>query len=187
MHCLKDRDLNLIKILDKEFARIITKEELNKRIDHLAQRINHDYQSKEILFVSILNGAFVFSADLYRKIQGNHRIEFMKASSYKGLKSSGDIRLLLNIDQEDITNKHIIIIEDIVESGNTLSKVMADLGDKGPKSIQIATMFYKPNLFKHSFSPKYIGFVISDEFIIGYGLDYNGYGRNLPDIYQLKL
>ena len=177
--------VELIKIKDKEFKKYISAKELDERVVELSQEINNDYVSKEILFIIILNGAFMFAADLLKRISGNHKICFIKVSSYQGIESSGSINTLIGLNEE-IWNKDVIIIEDIVDTGITLSNIIRDLNLKKPRSLEICSLFFKPQSFKADFDVRYKGFDISNEFIVGYGLDYDGYGRNLSEIYQLK-
>lgn len=178
--------MEIVTIKDKDFEKYITNEEITSIVMTLSKRINEDYHDKEIYFLVVLNGAFIFASDLFKNIKGFPRISFIKLSSYSGLSSCGEVKELIGLN-EDIKDKHIIIIEDIVDTGNTMEGLLEMLKAKKPSSLEVCTLMFKPNAFKKKFPIKYIGKEISDEFIIGYGFDYDGYGRNLKDIYQLKI
>ncbi|MDD2488581.1 MAG: hypoxanthine phosphoribosyltransferase [Bacteroidales bacterium] len=177
--------METVNIKGKYFEKYITNEEINSIVKSLSQRINEDYFGKEIYFLVILNGAFLFASDLFKQIKGLPRINFIKVSSYSGISSSGKVNELIGLN-EDITGKDVIIIEDIVDTGNTMEELLKLLKTKEPSSLEICSLMLKPNSFKKDFNIKYIGKEISDEFIVGYGFDLDGYGRNLKDIYQLK-
>lgn len=177
--------MEIVTIKDKDFEKYITNEEITSIVMTLSKRINEDYHDKEIYFLVVLNGAFIFASDLFKNIKGFPRISFIKLSSYSGLSSCGEVKELIGLN-EDIKDKHIIIIEDIVDTGNTMEGLLEMLKAKKPSSLEVCTLMFKPNAFKKKFPIKYIGKEISDEFIIGYGFDYDEYGRNLKDIYQLK-
>lgn len=177
--------LEIVTIKDKDFEKYITNEEITSIVMTLSKRINEDYHDKEIYFLVVLNGAFIFASDLFKNIKGFPRISFIKLSSYSGLSSCGEVKELIGLN-EDIKDKHIIVIEDIVDTGNTMEGLLKKLRAKKPSSLEVCTLMFKPNAFQKEFPIKYIGKEISDEFIIGYGFDYDGYGRNLKDIYQLK-
>ncbi len=173
-----------IRVLDKNFREFISREEILEKTEELARRINHDFEGKDIVFVGILNGAFMFAADLYRRIEINSRITFIKLASYQGTNSSGTIRELIGWNEE-IQNKHIIVIEDIVDSGTTLERIVDELVVRKVAGISIAALLLKPAAYEKNISLDYIGFEIPNDFVVGYGLDYDGYGRNLPSIYTL--
>lgn len=177
--------MEIVTLNGKDFEKYITNEEIASIVMTLSKRINEDYHDKEIYFLIVLNGAFIFAADLFKNIKGFPRISFIKLSSYSGLSSCGEVKELIGLN-DDIKDKHIIIIEDIVDTGNTMEGLLEMLKAKKPSSLDVCTLMFKPNAFKKKFPIKYIGKEISDEFIIGYGFDYDGYGRNLKDIYQLK-
>ena len=174
-----------MKILDLEFEPYITKKEILSQVKRIAKSINQDYKEKNPLFLVILNGAFVFAADLYREINIPSQISFVKLSSYSQMSSTGKVKELIGLN-DIILNRNLIIIEDIIDSGLTLRHVRNVLNDLGASSIEIATLFLKPESFHKDFEIKYVGFSIPNDFIVGYGLDYEGYGRNLPDIYIHK-
>ncbi len=173
-----------ISILDKTFRELITEEKIRKRIDELANQINSDLAGHDVVFLGILNGAFLFAADLFRRINLQSRISFIKLASYKGTSSSGSIRELIGWN-EDIRNKTVVVVEDIVDTGNTLERVFGELVIRKASEIKIATMLYKPDAYKKDIFLDYVGFNIPNDFVVGYGLDYDGFGRNLPSIYTL--
>lgn len=175
---------NIINIDSLQFKLYIKYIDLNKSIINIANLINSDYKDKNPIIIGILNGSFMFMSDLCKNINIKCKISFIKVSSYNGLKSTDNIKQSIGLDV-DIKNKDIIIVEDIVDTGNTIKYLLNDLEQENPKSINIATLFFKPESYKGTIidKPKYIGFNIENEFIIGYGLDYNGYCRNLNDIY----
>ena len=173
-----------IRIRDKTFREFITEETLQSRIEELAIQINSDMAGKDVVFLGILNGAFLFAADLFRRIEMEARISFVKLASYEGTSSSGTIKELIGWN-EDIKNKSIVVIEDIVDTGNTLERVVGELIIRKASEIRIAAMLYKPAAYKKNIPLDYVGFEIPNDFVVGYGLDYDGYGRNLPSVYAL--
>jgi len=173
-----------IRVLDKTFKEYISEEEINKRVQELAIEINKDFAGKDVLFLGILNGAFLFAADLFKRIDLKARISFVKLASYEGTKSSGTIKELIGWN-EDIKDKHVIVIEDIVDTGNTIERIVGELTIRKAAGIKIATLLYKPNSYTKDVHIDYVGFEIPNDFVIGYGLDYDGYARNLPSIYTL--
>jgi hypoxanthine phosphoribosyltransferase len=175
-----------IQILDKRFREFIPEHTLQERIDELATRINNDYTGKEVVFVGILNGAFIFAADLFRRIDLKARITFIKLASYEGTSSSGSIKELIGWN-EDLKDKSAIIIEDIVDTGVTLKHTVDNLIIRNVRDIKIVTLLLKPAAYKKKIHIDYIGFEIPNDFVVGYGLDYNGEGRNLPSVYTLIL
>ncbi|MDX9797352.1 MAG: hypoxanthine phosphoribosyltransferase [Bacteroidales bacterium] len=177
--------MNQIIIKGKTFHKFISSNEIDLVIKSLSDRINKDYADKEVLFLIVLNGAFMFASDLLKQIEGNHRLSFIKLSSYQGLCSNEKVRELIGID-EDLKGRDIIIIEDIIDSGNTMECLRELIIAQEPSSLEICTLMFKPKAFKKDYRIKYVGREISNEFIIGYGFDFDGYGRNIKDIYQLK-
>ncbi len=174
-----------MKILDLEFEPYIDKSEILLQVRKMAESINHDYKDKDPLFLSILNGSFIFAADLLREINVASQISFIKLSSYSQVASTGKVKELIGLN-DNVFNRNLIIIEDIIDSGLTLQHVRAALEDLGSASIEIATLFLKPESFHKGFDIKYVGFSIPNDFIVGYGMDYEGYGRNLQDVYINK-
>ena len=171
-------------ILDKKFRELITGDAINKRVNELAKEINHDFKGKEVVFLGILNGAFLFAADLFKKVNLKARISFVKLASYEGTKSSGSVKELIGWN-EDIKDKDIIIIEDIVDTGHTLELIVGELKVRKVARIKTVTLLFKPEAYKKKIPVDYIGFKIPNDFVVGYGLDYDGYGRNLPSVYTL--
>jgi hypoxanthine phosphoribosyltransferase len=171
-------------ILDKKFRELISGKEISRRVDELAKEINRDFEGKEVVFLGILNGAFLFAADLFKRINLKARISFVKLASYEGTKSSGSVKELIGWN-EDIKDMQIIIIEDIVDTGHTLELIMGELKVRKVAGIKTVTLLFKPGAYKKKMPIDYIGFKIPNDFVVGYGLDYDGYGRNLPSVYTL--
>jgi hypoxanthine phosphoribosyltransferase len=173
-----------IRILDKKFKELLTEKDIQKRIGELAREVNNDLSGKEVVFLGILNGAFLFAADLFRRVDFPARISFVKLASYEGTSSSGSIKELIGWN-EDIKNKTIVIVEDIVDTGNTLERIVGELVIRKASEVRIATMLFKPEAYTKDIPLDYIGFEIPNDFVVGYGLDYDGFGRNLPSVYAL--
>jgi len=173
-----------IRVLEKKFRELIPEKEISERIAKLADQINKDFAGKEVVFLGILNGAFLFAADLFKRIDLKARISFVKLASYEGTSSSGSIKELIGWN-EDIRNKCIIVVEDIVDTGNTLERIVDELVIRKASGIKIVTLLLKPDAYKKDIPIDYIGFKIPNDFVIGYGLDIDGYARNLPSIYTL--
>lgn len=173
-----------VRLLDKEFKPFMDAAELAAINKALGDKINKDFEGKEVLFIAILNGAFMFAADLMRYIKIKNTISFVKVASYEGLSSSGTVKKLIGL-MDSLENRHVIIIEDIIDTGNTLDKLLPTLEAENPASLSLCTLLYKPDAFRASFDIQYVGKEIPPKFIVGYGLDYDGYGRNLADIYQI--
>jgi len=174
-----------IRILDKKFKEFITEEQIRIRIEELAVQINRELAGKDVVFLGILNGAFLFAADLFRQINLEARISFIKLASYQGTTSQGLIKELIGWN-EDIKNKTVVVIEDIVDTGNTLERIVDELVVRKAAEIKISALLYKPAAYKKEIPLHYIGFEIPNDFVVGYGLDYDGYGRNLPSVYSLS-
>jgi hypoxanthine phosphoribosyltransferase len=176
----------LVQVSDKQFDVFLSEEEILREVRSLAWRISEDYRDKEVLFIVLLNGAFMFAADLLKEIQVPAAVSFVKLSSYHGgTESSGKVQELIGLN-ETLEGKNVVIIEDIVDTGTTMDNLIPIVYEKLPASVKICTLLYKPEAFKGNFLPDYVGFSISNAFVVGYGLDYNGLGRNLKAIYQLK-
>ena len=173
-----------IRILDKTFREMITEKVIVERIKELSIKVNKDLAGKDVVFLGILNGAFLFAADLFRQIDFPARISFVKLASYEGTSSSGFIKQLIGWN-EDIKNKTIVVIEDIVDTGNTLERIVDELVIRKASEIKIATLLYKPEAYTRNIPLDYVGFEIPNDFVVGYGLDYDGFGRNLPSVYTL--
>ena len=174
-----------IRILDKKFKEMITGEAIQKRVEELAVMMNNDLCGKDVVFLGILNGAFLFAADLFRRIEFPARISFVKLASYTETKSSGSIKELIGCN-ENLKDKTVVIVEDIVDTGITLERVISELVMCKAAEIKVAAAFFKSGIYKGKTAIDYVGFEIPDNFVVGYGLDYDGYGRNLSSIYVLK-
>ena len=181
---LKQNRMSRIKIHDKEFEKTISSEEVAVAVKEVAERINKDYAGKRPLLLGVLNGSFMFASDLMKNLQIECEISFVKLSSYQGTDSTGVIREVLGLT-ESITGRDVIVVEDIVDTGYTMQNMLETLGAKGPASVAIASLFVKPARLKVPVEVKYPVFTIPDRFIVGYGLDYDGLGRNLPDVYDV--
>ncbi|MCD8297077.1 MAG: hypoxanthine phosphoribosyltransferase [Prevotella sp.] len=173
-----------IKIHDKEFAVSYPEAEILKCVKNVADRINNDMAGKNPLFLAVLNGSFIFAADLLRMITIPCEISFVKLASYQGTMSTGKVKEVIGIN-EDLTNRTVIIVEDIVESGFTMKRMMDTLGTRNPESIHVCTLLLKPERLEVDLNIEYVAMKIPNDFIVGYGLDYNQQGRNLRDIYTL--
>lgn len=176
----------MIQIVDKTFETFLSAEKIQDEIQSVANRINADYAGKEVVFIAVLNGSFMFASDLFKRITLDCEISFVKVSSYKGTTaSSGRVDELIGLNT-NIEGKNVIILEDIVDTGITIDKIFTLLRAHQPTSVKIATLLYKPDAFKGKNAPHYVGFLIPNFFVVGFGLDYNEKGRNLDAIYKLK-
>lgn len=173
-----------ITVKDKQFILSISNSEIQKSIQKVADQINRDYEGKEIFFIGVLNGVFMYAADLLKKIIVPCQISFTKVASYEGTQSTGTIKQLIGMP-EGIEGRHVVILEDIVDTGFTMREILKQLQAHNPADVKIATLLFKPNSFKESYNVDYRAMEIPNAFIVGYGLDYDGYGRNLPDIYTV--
>ncbi|MDL2228039.1 hypoxanthine phosphoribosyltransferase [Odoribacter sp. OttesenSCG-928-L07] len=174
----------IVQVRDKKFKLYIPHEEIIKRIEKIAESINEEYQNDDPLFLGVLNGSFIFAAELYQRINVESNISFVKVSSYSGTKSTEHIKQLIGFDIP-VRDRRIIILEDIIDSGLTMRHVLAQLSEMGAKDVRIATLLFKPDAFKEKYHIDYIGISIPNDFILGFGLDYDGYGRNYEDIYKI--
>lgn len=174
-----------VKLKDKEFEVSIPSEKIQEAIAKMAKIINADYKDKEVpLFISILNGSFMFTADLFKHIDFVCEVTFLKLTSYRGTASTGAVRQLIGVN-EAIEGRDVIVLEDIVDTGITLEQILGQLKSFEPASVKVATLLYKPEAYQKDMDIDYIGMEIPNDFIVGYGLDYDGLGRNLADIYTL--
>lgn len=177
--------MNFIKLHDLTFAPFISQEEISEIVKTLVHQVSNDLEEGEIpLFIGILNGSFLFASDFIRYFKGNCEVSFVKLSSYEGTSSTEVVNELIGIN-EDLTGRTVIILEDIIDTGSTLHKIYDIFKYKNVKRLKIATLLFKPDVYKKELPINYIGKSIEDKFVVGYGLDYNGLGRNLPAIYQL--
>lgn len=175
----------MLQLNDKTFEIFIQKEKIQQEIAALAARLERDYAGKDLVFIAVLNGAFMFAADLMKSFSLPCEITFVKMSSYQGMHSSGRVDEVIGL-MTSVKDKHVVILEDIVDTGITMEKLFTLLSVEKPASLEIATLLFKPEAFKGTHTPTYIGFSIPDKFVVGYGLDYNELGRNTEHIYQLK-
>lgn len=173
-----------IHVHGKSFEPYLSAAEIQERIKSIAENINKDYKDKRPLFIAILNGSFMFAADLFKYINIQAEICFIKLASYKGTKSSGHVITAIGLDI-DLIDRHIIIIEDIIDTGKTLSTFIPQLQHQQPASLKITALLHKPEATVYPIVIDYLGFTIPDKFVLGYGLDFDGLGRNIPEIYQL--
>lgn len=176
--------MSVVKIKDKTFKTSIPEAQILERVKAVAERINTDMADKNPLLLAMLNGSFVFAADLIREITVPCEISFVKMSSYQGTSSTGKVKQLLGLN-EDIKGRTVIIVEDIVESGLTLKTLLETLKEKEPADVQICTLLFKPDCLQVPLDIKYVAMEIPNDFILGYGLDYDQQGRNLRDIYTV--
>ncbi|MFV0247479.1 MAG: phosphoribosyltransferase [Tenacibaculum sp.] len=177
--------MEIVKLHDLYFKKLISKNEIASIVKKLALQVKSDLPENEVpIFVGILNGCFVFVSDFIREYRGNCEISFVKLASYQNTKSTEKIKKLIGIN-ENLTNRTVIVLEDIIDTGTTLCEVYKILKTKTLKELKIVSLFFKPNVYKKQLPIHYTGKSIPDAFIVGYGLDYNGYGRNLPAVYQL--
>jgi hypoxanthine phosphoribosyltransferase len=176
--------MNEIKVLDREFSEYITEDEIQSRITAMAEKITEDLQGRDVLFFGILNGAFLFAADIFRQIKLNAQISFIKLASYEGTGSSGKIKELIGWN-EDMTGKTVVVIEDIIDTGSTMERIIGELTLRKAVDVKICTLLFKPEAYTKDIPIDYIGFEIPNNFVVGYGLDYDGYGRNLKSIYKI--
>jgi len=176
--------MSVVQIKDKKFKISITEFEIKQRVKALAQQISKDMADKNPLFLGILNGSFIFAADLMREMTIPCEITFVKLASYQGTTSTGKIKEVIGIN-ENLAGRTVIIVEDIVESGQTIKRMVESLGTRNPASVSICTLFFKPAKLAEKLDLDYVAFRIPDDFIIGYGLDYDQQGRELKDVYSI--
>jgi hypoxanthine phosphoribosyltransferase len=173
-----------IQVRELVFEKFISREEIEKAVQKVADGINNDYSGKDPILLAMLNGAFIFASDLMRKITIPCEISFVKYASYAGTSTTSNVRELIGVE-ENLEGRHVIVVEDIVDTGITMDKLLDEIRVKNPASVKVACFCFKPDAFRKSFSIDYLGISIPNDFIVGYGLDYNGQGRNLPEIYKI--
>ena len=176
--------MSRVKVIDKTFETSIPEADIQKRVCELGERISEDFAGRNPLFLAVLNGAFVFAADLMRAVTIPSEISFVKLASYQGTTSTGQIKEVMGIN-EDLSGRHVIIVEDIVDTGRTMKRMIESLGTRQPASISICTLFVKPDKLQEDLDIRYAAFSIPNDFIVGYGLDYDQQGRGPRDIYTL--
>lgn len=174
-----------ITLHDKTFIPFIDKAAISAQITRIAQEINRDYSQKKPLLVGILNGSVLFFSDLLKQLEIECEVAFLRVSSYKGTETTGNVKKVLGLDK-NIENTEVIIVEDIVDTGITLENIVNDLASNNPKSIKVATLLFKPKAYTKNYPIDYIGFEVGNEFLVGFGLDYNEIGRNLDELYIIK-
>lgn len=173
------------KIKDLTFELFIPENQINDRVMVLAKEITRDFQGEDLILLGILNGSFIVMADLVRQIDLSINCEFIKISSYAGTETTGSVKSLLGLSI-DLTGKNVLIVEDIVDTGISMNYLLSELSKNKPKRLSIVTLLFKKAAFRFNYEIDYVGFEIPDKFVVGYGLDYDGLGRNLPDLYQLS-
>ena len=174
----------MIQLHDKHFVPFISSEEIEFAIANMAKQMDDDFFDEVPVFVGVLNGSFMVLSDLMKQYRGMCEVSFVKMASYEGTQSSNEVRQLIGINQ-NLEGRTVVIVEDIVDTGNTIEELKAIFKDKKVKHLKIATLFLKPDVYKKDIKLDYVGIRIPNKFIVGYGLDYDGIGRNLKDIYQL--
>jgi hypoxanthine phosphoribosyltransferase len=176
--------MSKITVNEKDFEPYLGAGVIKERIGELAARINEDYKGKRPIFIAILNGSFMFASDLFKEINIDAEICFIKLASYKGTRSTGNVITSIGLD-EPLKDRHVVIIEDIVDTGNTLHKFLPQLYNQQPASLKIAALLHKPEALEHPITIDYLGFNVPNKFLLGFGLDFDGLGRNLAEIYKL--
>ena len=176
--------MDTVKIKDKSFRVSIPEAEIKERVKALAEQMSKDLEGKNPIFLGVLNGSFIFAADLMREMTIPCEISFVKLASYQGTTSTGKVQEVLGIN-ENLSGRTVVIVEDIVESGQTMKQMIESLGTRNPESVRICTLFFKPEKLKEELNLDYVAFSIPDDFIVGYGLDYDGLGRELKDVYTI--
>ena len=176
--------MSIIKINDRSFRVSLPESEIKERVRQLAQQMSKDLEGKNPLFLAVLNGAFIFAADLMREMTIPCEISFVKLASYQGTTSTGKVQEVIGIN-ENLSGRTVVIVEDIVESGQTMKRMIESSGTRNPASVQICALFFKPEKLKVDLTLDYVAFRIPDDFIVGYGLDYDQLGRGLKDVYTI--
>ncbi len=176
----------VIQLHDKHFELYIKSEEIKERVQNLALQISSEYQGKEVHLICVLKGAFMFFSDLVKNINGNVQVHFLRVKSYEGTSSNGNVKIYYFEQLEIPENAHILLVEDIVDTGSTLVKLYADFAFFNPASLKIASLLFKKEAYKSNLPVNFFAFEIPNKFVVGYGLDYDELGRNLPELYKLK-
>ena len=176
--------MDKVNILDKDFKLFISEKQIQEAVEGMARRMNKELKGQKIFLIGILNGCFMFAADLVKHLDLDCTITFLKLASYQGTSSTGKVKRLIGLN-EDIKGQVVVVLEDIVDTGITLDFIQKQLRGYEPAEIKLATLLYKPNACRQDVSLDYVGIEIPDDFVVGYGLDYNGHGRNLRQIYTV--
>ena len=174
-----------VKLHDLEFMPYLSETELAEIVERLAAKINQKFEGKSPLFVVVLNGAFMFASDLFKKVDVDCEVSFLRVSSYRGTASTGEVKEMMPIGT-NVLGRDVVLIEDIVDTGKTMGQVKQKMLEEGATSVSICTLLFKPDAFQGEYVVDLIGVEIPDRFVVGYGLDYDGLGRNLPSLYQIK-
>jgi hypoxanthine phosphoribosyltransferase len=176
--------MSLIQVLDKQFVPFISEETIQHKIKDLAAQLDKDYAGKKPLFIAVLNGSFIFASDLFKALKIEAEICFIKLASYKGTKSTGHVITSIGLDA-NVTGRDVIILEDIIDTGKTMHSFLPQILNQQPSSLKVAVLLHKPDATEYDVKIDYCCFSIPNKFVLGYGLDYDGFGRNIPEIYQL--
>ena len=176
--------MSAIQVKDKQFVPYLTAAQIDEQIKRLGAELNRDYKGKNPLFIAVLNGSFMFASDLFKELDCEPEICFIKLASYKGTKSTGNVITSIGLD-ESLKGRHVVVLEDIVDTGKTLHEFLPQLTDQQPASLKIVALLHKPDALEHPVTIDYLGFSVPNKFLLGYGLDYDGLARNLGEIYQL--
>ncbi|WP_339902874.1 hypoxanthine phosphoribosyltransferase [uncultured Cyclobacterium sp.] len=174
----------MIQLKNLVFEQYLKEAVLLKRVKELANAINHDYRGKNPIFLAVLNGSFMFMSDICKEVSVDVKVSFIKIASYTGIKSDGKVRDMIGLE-ESLQGKDVIIVEDIVDTGNSMWHLLETINAQKPKSVEVVSLLTKPEALKKPIDIKYVGFEIPDLFVVGYGLDFEGLGRNLRDLYQI--
>ncbi len=177
--------MSAITVMDKQFVPFIAEETIAHKVKEMGQQLNKDYADKRPLFIAVLNGAFMFSSDLFKELTIEAEICFIKLASYKGTQSTGHVITAIGLDV-DVTNRHVVVLEDIIDTGKTLFDFLPQLVNQHPASLKVAVLLHKPEAQIHPVKIDYCCFTIPNKFVLGYGLDYDGLARNLREVYQLS-
>jgi len=177
--------MKTIVVHNRPFVPFIKEAEIKEQVKRLAGELKRDYEGKIPLFIAILNGSFIFASDLFKQIDFEAEICFIKLASYKGTKSTGQVISAIGLDV-DVKGRHVVILEDIVDTGKTLTSFIPQLHNQHPASLKLCVLLHKPEAMQVSLNIDYLGFTIPNRFVLGYGLDFDGLGRNIPELYQLQ-
>lgn len=177
--------METVRVKDKDFGPYLTEAVITEKVKEMGAALNRDYAGKRPLFIAILNGSFMFASDLFKQLTIDAEISFIKLASYKGMKSSGNVITAIGLEQ-DLYGRDVVIVEDIVDTGKTLYHFLPQLQHQQPASLKIVALLHKPEATLFPLQIDYVGFTIPNKFVVGYGLDYDGLGRNLKEIYQVK-
>lgn len=177
--------MHMLQVKDKEFELYLSEGELGRRVKELGRIITADYKDRQPLVLGVLNGAFMFLSDLMKEVSVPLELSFIKLASYEGTSSTGNVKEVIGLNHQ-IKGRHVLVVEDIVDTGLSMTHLQETLAKQMPASVELVSLLLKPAALKVPLEVKYVGFEIPNKFVVGYGLDYDGYGRNLKEIYQLK-